>query len=421
MTGSEAHRRIGTRGLVVFYVSNLVGAGILIVPGLAARIAGPASLLSWGILIALSFPVALLFAGISARRPNCGGISAMIRAGLGTGPGETASLLLVAAYVLFIPVMGMASASYACDLFGLGPAWTLPIAAVCLLVSVGFCFARVGTTAKLQGAMLVALIAGLAAAIVLAGSSMSPARLQHFAPHGWFSVGAALPIVFLSFIGWDGVSAVAEEVHDPRRSFPRAVRIAVPVVGILYLAVVGAFLAMPHTAGALVMPTLLGAGGGHARTLGDVLALAVVGLCTNSSVLCGSRLVLAAARDGLLPARLSHRSQTTGAPTTALLALGGACVLMIAATAVLRLQETSVVALTTAVFMILYLATAVAALRERSRGTKTSAAVTGVSAVCMLPFTGLGLPIAASLSIVLTIVLALRRHPWWRAAGRVAA
>jgi amino acid efflux transporter len=120
--------RIGSRGLVVFYVTNLVGAGILIVPGLAGQIAGPASLLSWAVLVLLSFPVARLFADVSARRPESGAISAMIKVGLGRTAGQTATVLLVAAFVLFNPVMGIASARYACDLLGLSASWTMPVA-----------------------------------------------------------------------------------------------------------------------------------------------------------------------------------------------------------------------------------------------------------------------------------------------------
>jgi amino acid efflux transporter len=95
--------RIGIRALVVFYITNLVGAGLLILPGLADRIAGPASLLSWAELVLLSLPTARLFAGVSARRPECGGISAMIASGLGRTAGETANLLLVVAVVLYNP------------------------------------------------------------------------------------------------------------------------------------------------------------------------------------------------------------------------------------------------------------------------------------------------------------------------------
>ncbi len=129
-----------------------------------------------------------------------------------------------------------------------------------------------------------------------------------------------------------------------------------------------------------------------------------------TNVLCGSRLVMAAARDGLLPTKLASRSQQTGAPVAALLALAGAYVLMIAMIAALGLDETDVVALTTAIFMIVYLATAVAVLRDRpDRALSTCAVVTGASAVCMLPFTGLGLPIAGAVTLTIVVVLAANR------------
>jgi amino acid efflux transporter len=95
-------RRIGAKGLVVFYLTSIVGAGILVVPGIAARSAGPASLVAWMALALASFPIALMFAEMSARRPNCGGIAALIRDVLGVRAGDTASLLLIIAYVVNI-------------------------------------------------------------------------------------------------------------------------------------------------------------------------------------------------------------------------------------------------------------------------------------------------------------------------------
>jgi amino acid efflux transporter len=404
----DASRTIGTGGLVVFCITNLVGAGILIVPALADRIAGPASFLSWAALAVLSFPIARLFAEISARRPDCGGISAMIKIGLGSISGKTASMLLVVAFVVFNPIMGIASARYACDLLGLDAQWTMPVAALCMLLSVAFCFARLATAAKVQGVVLITFIAVLTVAIVLLVPSMSPARLTPLAPHGWLATGSALPVVFLSFIGWESVSAVAEEVRDPRRAFRRAIRIAVPAVAIIYLTVVAAFLAAPHSATALVMPTLLGPGAGeHARALADILALLVIGLCTNSLVLCGSRLVLAAARDGLLPQRLASRSPRTGVPAAALLALAAAYLLTIATIATLQLDETDIVTLTTAIFMILYLATAISSLREHpDRATAASASLTALCALVILAFTGAALALAAALTITIALTTA---------------
>lgn len=82
----------------MFYVTSLLGAGVLVVPGLAARVAGPASLVAWGALAVASVPIAVLFAEMSTRDPDCAGLGALVRRGLGDRAGDAASLLLLAGY-----------------------------------------------------------------------------------------------------------------------------------------------------------------------------------------------------------------------------------------------------------------------------------------------------------------------------------
>src|SRR5207247_8496462 len=60
-----------------------LGSGIFVIPGLAARIAGPASIISWILLSLASYPFAYTFAKLSARNPESGGIYAFAREGLG--------------------------------------------------------------------------------------------------------------------------------------------------------------------------------------------------------------------------------------------------------------------------------------------------------------------------------------------------
>jgi hypothetical protein len=51
------------------YVGSLIGPGVLLIPALALRTAGPASIISWGIMVVLSAPLALTFAGLGVRMP----------------------------------------------------------------------------------------------------------------------------------------------------------------------------------------------------------------------------------------------------------------------------------------------------------------------------------------------------------------
>ena len=49
------------------YVGALIGPGLLLVPALAARSAGPASILAWAALLVLSVPLAVTFAALSPK------------------------------------------------------------------------------------------------------------------------------------------------------------------------------------------------------------------------------------------------------------------------------------------------------------------------------------------------------------------
>lgn len=66
-------RNIGMPQAIALYIGAVLGSGVLIVPGLAAEMAGPASLLAWGFMTLLILPLALSMGLLSAKFPNAGG------------------------------------------------------------------------------------------------------------------------------------------------------------------------------------------------------------------------------------------------------------------------------------------------------------------------------------------------------------
>ena len=54
-------RTIGPAHGVALYVGAVVGTGVLILPGPAASLAGPASVLAWAFVSVLGVPLALTF------------------------------------------------------------------------------------------------------------------------------------------------------------------------------------------------------------------------------------------------------------------------------------------------------------------------------------------------------------------------
>src|SRR3989475_781126 len=115
-----ALRRVITlRHAVAIYVSSLLGSGIFVIPGLAARIAGPASIVSWMLLSLASYPFAYTFAKLSAKRPESGGIYAFARDGIGLSAGAATAWLFLAWAVLGAPAATVAAASYLAFVFPL--------------------------------------------------------------------------------------------------------------------------------------------------------------------------------------------------------------------------------------------------------------------------------------------------------------
>jgi amino acid transporter len=104
------------------YIGALLGPGLLLLPGLAVTVAGPASLLAWVALLVLSALFAVVFAAFGLRFPSAGGVIGYVTAGLGARAGLAAGWCFLAGVVAGAPVVCLIGASYVTELTGGGPA-----------------------------------------------------------------------------------------------------------------------------------------------------------------------------------------------------------------------------------------------------------------------------------------------------------
>lgn len=73
---------------------------------------------------------------------------------------------------------------------------------------------------------------------VLAGiPAFDPAQLRPFAPAGWTGVLESAALMFFAFTGYARLATLGEEVHEPRRTIPRAIVATLVLSALLYLAV----------------------------------------------------------------------------------------------------------------------------------------------------------------------------------------
>src|SRR4051794_23984239 len=78
---------LSTRSATAMYVGAVLVPGDLFLPARAAGRAGPASILAWVGLVALSAPLAVTFAALGGRYPEAGGTAAYARAAFGRRAG----------------------------------------------------------------------------------------------------------------------------------------------------------------------------------------------------------------------------------------------------------------------------------------------------------------------------------------------
>ena len=97
---------------VALYVSSVLGSGILVLPGLAAQVAGPASLVAWAVLAVASYPFAYTFASLSARRPESGGIYGFAKESFGFPVAVVSGWLFAFWYITGAPAATLIAASY---------------------------------------------------------------------------------------------------------------------------------------------------------------------------------------------------------------------------------------------------------------------------------------------------------------------
>jgi amino acid efflux transporter len=316
---------ITVRHAVAIYVSSVLGAGILVIPGLAARTAGAGSLLAWAFLSLASYPFAFTFSSLSARKPESGGIYAFAKESFGIGVSSMTAWLFVAWVALGAPAITLAAGTYLAYAFPMSGPEVYAVAAGILLLAYGINLRGIRLSGRVQVAVVVLMVAILALGVAASSPVIKTSNFVPLFPDGFAAVGVASALIVWSYLGYENVSNIAEEFKDPARDFGRSVTISVVLISALYMAVAftvvgtGAYQSGGGvTPFADMMSRVFGSFGGVVVSL---FAVVIIFSTVNAYTAGMGRVVYAAASDGNLPRFLARIDPKTGVPRRALLAL----------------------------------------------------------------------------------------------------
>ncbi len=397
MTKSHLSSTHGT----ALYVGALLGPSLLLMPGLAARLAGPASILAWVAMLAVSGLLAWVFAALGTRIRGGDGVAGYVAAGLGVRAGRAAAWCFLAGVVPGAPVVCLIGGAYAAELLGGGRTTTVLAAAVLLaaVVTLTLRGAHAGTVVQL--ALVVVLVALVAVAVTGAAPSARAAHWTPFAPHGWTSIGNASSALMLAFVGWEAIASLTARLRDPRRQLPRVIGAAFALTTVVYLAL------------AIATIGVLGTAAGSDVPLADLLHVAL-GAAGPAVAAVAAVATTLAVTNAYLTGAAALAAELTGKPTRTRwlqLAIVVAGVALFGAFATGLVDTAQVVAPPTALFLAVYLGCTVAAVRTLVGPVRLAAAIAALAVAVVLAFTG---------PAVLLPVLVVAATYGWRPARNLA-
>lgn len=412
-TSSKLQKGIGLPQAIALYIGAVLGSGVLIVPGLAAEMAGPASLLAWGFMTMLILPMALSMGLLSAKYPNAGGVSHFVTLAYGEKAGTLVGWFFLMSVPIGAPVAALTGAGYLTAALGWGEGAKLVVAAAMLAAGLLTNWIGMQLAGKIQIAVVIAIASVLIFAFGAALPRMESIHFTPFMPHGWFSVGQAASMLFWCFIGWEAVSHMSEEFKDPQKAAIKGVTAAAIIVGILYfltaLATVGtqSYLKGGSDSSMVwIISQPLGSWGGIvAGVTGLFICMAAIIAYTGAA----ARVAYAMSREGNAPKWWNGLSPRFHTPTGSLLFL------MFCFAAVMLLYGTGAVSLSTliqfpnATFILTYMGGCAAGIRLL-KGSRTGVVLSWISfaaTAAVFPFTGWAM-LYPLLITVLFLVIQLR-------------
>ncbi|RDI63387.1 APC family permease [Nocardia pseudobrasiliensis] len=352
---NSLHRTVRTPLLYFFILGDVLGAGVYILVGQVARESGGAVWVPLLVALVMAALTAASYAELATKYPRAGGSAHYVNRALGPVAGAVIGCCMLAAGVVSV---GALARGFAGDY--LRALIDLPTAAVIVVFLLALALLNLSGIKQSLGANAVATLielGGLVLIIVLGGWVLlrgdgDPSRLTHLgtAEHG--VVGATLAgavLAFYSFVGFETSANLAEEVSDPRRSYPRALFGALGTAGVVYVLIgIVASADVPtdrlsDSSGPLLEVVRL-AGGVPDRLFGVIALVAVANGALLTGIMC-SRLAYGMARDGLLPPLLSRVLPGRRTPWVAILTTTAVSLVLALTGEVAALAETLVLLL----------------------------------------------------------------------------
>jgi len=356
MSNQTLHRHIGLFALVIYGVGDILGAGIYALIGKAAGEMGNAIWMAFLASMIAAGLTGLSYASLGSRYPRAGGASFFTHHAFKNN---------FLAYVIGLAALSSGVTSMAAGSRAFAGYFTTLVSAVPVdLVVVAFCFVVAGVVIRgiresmwmnmlCTGIELGGLLLVIAVGAKFLGTINYTSAVTVSNPAGDLSISLILSgavLTFYSFVGFEDIINVSEEVKNPESNMPKGILLAVLIASIIYITISLVAVSVIPAAELAASSAPLVDVVKRAAPWFPPIAFAFIAMfaVANTALLnfiMGSRLIYGMANQGLMPKVLAKVSRTRTPYIASLAVLGFMLVLALTGNIASLARATSVLLL----------------------------------------------------------------------------
>jgi amino acid transporter/nucleotide-binding universal stress UspA family protein len=337
---TEVHlsREMGLWDAALIGVGAMIGAGIFVLTGIAAGVAGPGLIITFSLNGLVALLTAFSYAELGSCFHDAGGGYLWVKEGLPKWNGFISGWMSWFAHAV------------ACSLYALGfgayfdlvlrefhvvmPHWGFvsPQKILAVVAAIAFAYVnfrgasetgKVGNFITITKIVILMIFVGFGLAIIFRKPDWS-ASFSPFLPNGWGGVFKAMGLTFIAFQGFEVISQCSEEIKNPKKNIPRAIFLSLLIVVPIYLLVAftalgtvqaggmtpWAYLASHKETALVEVAKKFFVGGGIMLLVGGIISTMSA---LNATIYSSSRVAFAMGRDRNFPAFFGkvHRKNFT--------------------------------------------------------------------------------------------------------------
>jgi len=368
-------------------VGAMIGAGIFVLIGIAAGVAGPGLILTFSLNAIVALLTAMSYAELGSCFHDAGGGYLWVKEGLPRWNGFLSGWMSWFAHAV------------ACSLYALGfgayfehvlrefsiiiPQWGFFSPQKLLAAGVAILFAyvnyrgasetsKIGNLVTLTKIIILIIFIGFGLELIIRQGDWRT-TFSPFLPHGFGGVFKAMGLTFIAFQGFEVIAQSSEEIKNPKKNIPRAVflslLIVVPIYILVAITAIGTvpsegmkpwdYLAMKKETALVDVARNFFIGGGVLILIGGVISTISA---LNATIYSSSRVAFAMGRDRNFPSFFSKVHPKNFTPQWAILVSLAIVVIM-----AISLPIEDVASAADIMFLLLFLQVNIAMIRLRKK------------------------------------------------------